>query len=236
MADFPQRNKSFDSMAYRSQAAYNASRRQSNDKHSEPAKSFNTMTYRSQAAYDSARSQSNEKSSEPTKPFNKNVYRSQAAYDASHGESKAQHSEPKKSFNRMAYRSQAAYNASRGRPNKKHSESAKLQQPSVASKTTTSQQYHPAAKRTTTSKEQNPSDDLHVMTDAEVKQWFAEAEADYEAAKKRGEFDNYVPAAGRAPDFSKFRQQFDANGKPAKGLANSRHARKAPEDEEPEKK
>ncbi|KAK1780684.1 hypothetical protein QBC45DRAFT_462882 [Copromyces sp. CBS 386.78] len=231
MADFPQRSKAFDPMAYRSQAAYNAhmSRRQSNEKPSDPTKSINATTYRSQVACNASRGQSNEKPSGPDKAFNKNAYRNKPANDTSHGKSKAQNSEPKKSFNRMAYRNHAAHNASHGHSNKQQTESTKINHSRVAQKTNASKQHRSTAKDTTYAEEQ-------AKEDAYVKQFFAEANADYEAAKKRGEFDDYVPAAGRAPDFTKFRQMFDTNGKPVKGMANSRHAPKAPEAGQPEKK
>ncbi|CCC06104.1 unnamed protein product [Sordaria macrospora k-hell] len=259
MADFPQRSKAFDPMAYRSQAAYNASmaRRQSNDqpKPSEPPNSSKPTTYSSQAVHNDSHRQSNEKPSELAKSFNKMTYRSQAtpsasrgqfkqhvgpaklskpmtnrnqaACDALRGKSNEKPSERTETFNKMAYRSQPAINASRGFPNKKHSEPARLHQPRAAQKTNT--QHYRSAKKTTNAEEQAKEDDY-------VKQWFAEANADYEAAKKKGEFDNYVPAAGRAPDFTKFRQMFDTNGKPVNGLGNSRHAPKTPEADEPEKK
>ncbi|KAK3951030.1 hypothetical protein QBC32DRAFT_393460 [Pseudoneurospora amorphoporcata] len=184
MADFPQRSKAFDPMAYRSQAVYNAHM---------------------------PRRQSNEKPSEPTKAFNKNAYRNKPANNTSHGKSKAQNSEPKKSINRMAYRNHAAHNASHGHSNKQQTESTKINHSRVAQKTNASKQHRSTAKDTTYAEEQ-------AKEDAYVKQFFAEATPTMRR-RRRGEFDDYVPAAGRAPDFTKFRQMFDTNGKPDVGFA-----------------
>ncbi|KAK3397570.1 hypothetical protein B0T20DRAFT_393388 [Sordaria brevicollis] len=74
------------------------------------------------------------------------------------------------------------------------------------------------------SKKQNKSDEPHLMTRAEVRKLFAEFNADYEAAKKRGEYDDYVPAAGSGPNFSEFFKSLESVGKPARALANSMHA------------
>ncbi|KAK3355781.1 hypothetical protein B0H65DRAFT_564716 [Neurospora tetraspora] len=65
------------------------------------------------------------------------------------------------------------------------------------------------------------------MTDEEVKQWFLDADREYEEKKKAGYHKNYVPAGGHTPDFSSF---IRAHSRPQRttGMENSMYAPKPP--------
>ncbi|KAK3397569.1 hypothetical protein B0T20DRAFT_479769 [Sordaria brevicollis] len=102
-------------------------------------------------------------------------------------------------------------NVHRDEPKQKQSESAKSLDKN-------------SPQKTTASKEETSGYKPHFMTRAEVRKWFADAEADYEAAKKKGKYDNYVPAAGNAPILSEHWINLEGVGRPARGLANSMHA------------
>lgn len=78
------------------------------------------------------------------------------------------------------------------------------------------------------------ADEFHHPTDKEldeyVRNFYAELNADYERDKKAGKLDDYVPAAGRAPDFSAFRKEFGGEKAKVAGgeLCNSMHNPKKP--------
>ncbi|KAK3951031.1 hypothetical protein QBC32DRAFT_393467 [Pseudoneurospora amorphoporcata] len=76
-------------------------------------------------------------------------------------------------------------------------------------------------------------DEYRLPTEEElveyVRDFYREANADYERDKAAGRSDTYIPADGRQPDFSDFRKRFNGTNTKAGGLKDSMHApKKAP--------
>ncbi|KAK3951029.1 hypothetical protein QBC32DRAFT_393457 [Pseudoneurospora amorphoporcata] len=95
-----------------------------------------------------------------------------------------------KPFNKNAYRSAAAY--------KSHLQNQGMKAspiPRQAPRTITRPAPGPTL-RTVRYKAPRAPDSPSWMTDEEVKAWFREGEEEYEALKKAGYYDDYVPAAG----------------------------------------
>ncbi|KAK3397571.1 hypothetical protein B0T20DRAFT_499208 [Sordaria brevicollis] len=86
-----------------------------------------------------------------------------------------------------------------------------------------SNKRHITQKADTSNKKTEKDAEPHFMTNAEVREWFREAEAEYEKDKKAGRFDSYVPAASRQFDCSAFVKQLVSTKTEVRGLENSIH-------------
>ncbi|KAJ4379027.1 hypothetical protein N0V85_008920 [Neurospora sp. IMI 360204] len=120
--------------------------------------------------------------------FNPNAYRSQAAYDAHLTASRVNKNAPKpgNASNPNGYRGHAAQSAYQNHSRGNNNNTPKNKQ--------FLQKKHATQKAGTSSNEAVNTDKPHFMTDEEVRQWFREAEADYERDKKAGKYDSLVPS------------------------------------------
>ncbi|KAK3497155.1 uncharacterized protein B0T23DRAFT_393441 [Neurospora hispaniola] len=215
MSGFPKRSAAFNPHAYRSQAAYDAHKNSINGPKQEPSDE-----------------------PKPTGSFNRNAYRSQAAFDAHqntlHGDTHPPRGQffdmPKSndSFIPHGYNDQAGHhsnkNASTLRTGNNHPKNHPKQQ--FRKKRPT----NPAKG----SRTQCGVEGRHYMSDAEVREWFRQADIDYENKKKNNSTDtmrltqagynkDYVPAGGHTPDFSAFRAKIPASNVIVPGMKNSLH-------------
>ncbi|KAK3498666.1 hypothetical protein B0T13DRAFT_511803 [Neurospora crassa] len=74
------------------------------------------------------------------------------------------------------------------------------------------------------SRTQSDAERPHYMSDAEVREWFRQADIEYENKKKAGYNKNYVPAGGHTADFSAFRAKFPVSNVIVPGMKNPLHA------------
>ncbi|EAA29628.1 hypothetical protein GE21DRAFT_1640 [Neurospora crassa] len=199
MSGFPKRSAAFNPHAYRSQAAYDAHKNSLNSTNRKPTDE-----------------------PKPTGPFDRNAYRSQEALVAPQNTLRGDTHPPKKqsfdmprsnnSFIPHGYRSQAGH---RSNKNNLRAGNNHLKQQF--------QKKRPA-KPGKGSRTQSGAEGPHCMSDAEVREWFRQADIEYENKKKAGYIKDYVPAGGHAPDFSAFRAKFPASNVIAPGMKNSLHA------------
>ncbi|KAJ4402711.1 hypothetical protein N0V85_005257 [Neurospora sp. IMI 360204] len=120
-----------------------------------------------------------------------------------------------KPFNKNAYRSAAAY--------KSHLESQRMKASPIsrqAPRTIT----RPTLRTVPRYRAPRALASPKMMTDEEVRAWFREAEEEYEAKKKAGYYDDYVPAAG--PSRAVLANTTNSLPKRKTGLENSMHAPK----------
>ncbi|KAK3355775.1 hypothetical protein B0H65DRAFT_585397 [Neurospora tetraspora] len=124
-----------------------------------------------------------------------------------------------KPFNKNAYRSAAAY--------KSHLESQRMKASPIshqAPRTITRPTPRPTLRTVPRYRAPRALASPKLMTDEEVRAWFREAEEEYEAKKKAGYYDDYVPAAG--PSRAVLANTTNSLPKRKTGLENSMHAPK----------
>ncbi|KAJ4402713.1 hypothetical protein N0V85_005259 [Neurospora sp. IMI 360204] len=183
---------------------------------------FNPDAYRSQAAYNAHQSALRTSTSSDIDLCKKQPTDIQKPTDMQKPNQPSDVPKPNSSFNRHAYRGHSNTNASRGgiNPPKQQFHKHKSQK----------QHYQKTRKECPTepatgSSTQPAADEPHIMTDAEVKEWFRQAEVEYEEKKKAGHYKDYVPAGGHTPDFSAFRAKFSTSkANVPGGLKGSMHA------------
>ncbi|KAK1780685.1 hypothetical protein QBC45DRAFT_323130 [Copromyces sp. CBS 386.78] len=210
MSDFPKRSAAFNPMAYRSKDAYDAHIKASaqhgnpsNNDAPKPVKTFDRNGYRAQVPHSSNNTHN------PGNTFNKNAYRNPRANN--------DFNKSNSTFRANGNRGQAE-NSFRGTNNALKKEP--FQKPQNRQVTQNA--------KTSTNK-----DEYRLPTEEElveyVRDFYREANADYERDKAAGRFDTYIPAGGRQPDFSDFRKRFNGTNTTAGGLKDSMHApKKAP--------
>ncbi|EGO52273.1 hypothetical protein NEUTE1DRAFT_142173 [Neurospora tetrasperma FGSC 2508] len=204
MSGFPKRSAAFNPHAYRSQAAYDAHKNFINSPKQEPSDE-----------------------PKPTGSFNRNAYRSQEAFDAHQNTLRGDTHPPKKqsfdmpkssdSFIPHGYRDQAGHHSNKNTPR------ASIDHPKQQIQNQQFRKQRPT-KPVKGSGTQSGAEGPHYMSDAEVREWFRQADIDYENKKKAGYNKDYVPAGGHTPDFSAFRAKFPASNVIVPGMKNSLHA------------
>ncbi|KAL0474790.1 hypothetical protein QR685DRAFT_464996 [Neurospora intermedia] len=124
-----------------------------------------------------------------------------------------------KPFNKNAYRSAAAYKSHLDTQRKKASPI-----PHHAASIITRPVRPPTLRMVPRYRAPRALESPKIMTDEEVRTWFREAEEEYEAKKKTGYYDGYVPAAG--PSRGTLADTTKALPKRKTGMENSMHAPK----------
>ncbi|KAK3498667.1 hypothetical protein B0T13DRAFT_511804 [Neurospora crassa] len=119
-----------------------------------------------------------------------------------------------KPFNKNAYRSAAAY--------KSHLETQRTKASPIPHHA--SRRLPPMLRMVPRYRAPRALESPKMMTDEEVRAWFREAEEEYEAKKKAGYYDGYVPAAG--PSRGVLADTTNALSKRRTGMENSMHAPK----------
>lgn len=163
MSDFPKHNGSFNPNAYRSQAAYDAhlkASRVANAAHK------SSIAFKPNNDHHQVRVNTESHKAGNAPAFNRNGYRADTRVVNN------DFPKPRNAFNPNGYRSQAANGASNN---------------TFRGKKQFQKRYNGQATQkagTPSSNETDNTHEPHFMSDAEVRQWFAEAEADYERDKK----------------------------------------------------